>query len=85
MSSAKVKPNYISKKGYVVHKHKDNDNLIWKIKKDLNVTAKGCPGYGPDEPASFKVYIENDKKIYIPVHYGLKHGGQIKTKLPFTP
>lgn len=85
MSSTKVKPNYISKKGYVVHKHKDNDNLIWKIKKDLNVTAKGCPGYGPDEPASFKVYIENDKKIYIPVHYGLKHGGQIKTKLPFTP
>ncbi len=85
MSLKEVKPHYVSKQGYVVHKHKDNDNLIWKIKKDLEVQVKGCPGYGPDEPPKFKVYTENKNKLYIPVHYGLKNGGPIKKKLSFTP
>lgn len=85
MSSAEVKPNYISKQGYVVYKHEDNDNLIWKLKKDLLIQGKETPGYGPAETVKYKVYKENDSKFYIPVHYGLKNGGPIRTKLPFKP
>lgn len=85
MSTTEVKPHYISKKGYVIDNHLDNENIIWKIKKDLEIEPKQCPGYGPEEGKKFRVYKSNAKKFYVPVHYGLKHIGSIKTKLPFKP
>lgn len=85
MSTSESKQHYISKKGYIVHNHPDNENLIWKIKKDLEIEPKQCPGYGPEEGKKFKVYKSNANKFYIPVHYGLKHAGSVNKKLPFTP
>ena len=85
MSSTVEKKNYVSKQGYVVYKNITNENLVKKIKRDLEVSPKSCPGYGNDEPDTYKVYRENSSKLYIPIHYGLKHGGSIDKKLPFVP
>ena len=71
------KENYISSKGYVIYKE-NNDEIIKLIKKELLVEPNVCPGYGSDIPDSFKVYRENDKKIYVPVHYGIEKFGNVK-------
>ena len=71
---------YISHKGYTLFKTDPrlSGDKLDKLKKKLTVEPKSAPGYGPQEGKSFKIYKENKKKIYIPVHYGLKHYGEVK-------
>lgn len=74
--------SYISSKGYVIYK-KGNEELVNELKRKLTVEPKSVPGYGADdEDKSFKLYRENDKKIYIPLHYGFKKVGYIENRDP---
>lgn len=72
--------NYISSKGYVIYK-KGNEELIKKIINDLTIEPKNVPGYGDDKNKPFKIYKENEKKIYIPLHYGLNNVKYIENNL----
>jgi superfamily II DNA or RNA helicase len=78
--SLKPKYKYLSKtsvstRGYVLYKNELKEEDLVKIKKDLTVAPKTTPGYGNGNPETFKLYKENDAKIYLPRHYGMKKIG----------
>ena len=64
-------------RGYVITKNMFSDNEIYKIKKDLTVKPyiKGVRGRFVK---SFKVYLENKKKLCIPKFYGIQNLGKPK-------
>ena len=64
-----------SYKGYVIRKSQMNPDMIQKLKKELTVSPKVCPGYGSDEPVSYQIFKENDSKMYLPFYYGKKKYG----------
>ena len=64
---------YLSNRGYAIEK-KDNEVLINELQKSLTVTPRGMQ-LSNDEAASFPVYKENDKKMYLPKYYGLTKFG----------
>lgn len=78
--SLKPKYKYLTKssvsfKGYILYKSELKEKDLEKIKSDLTVSPKATPGYGNGEPDTFKIYKENDSKIYLPRHYGMKKIG----------
>ena len=60
---------YVSQRGYVVMKDQFSDSDMASLRKDLTVKPFVNTDYGP-EPESFDVFLENDRKIYIPKFFG---------------
>ena len=66
----------MSNKGYTIYKSKFNANEIEKIKNDLTIKPFTCPGYGNTEDVlPYKLYKENNEKIYVPYFYGRNNFG----------
>lgn len=64
----------ISSRGYSIKKNEYNESNIINIKKELTVKPFINTNFGP--PAKeFKVYFENEKKLYIPRFYGIDKFG----------
>jgi len=72
--------SYITKKGYILRKKFLNENQINQIRTDLNVKPFSSGDYGkPEEP--FKIYLENENKLYIPKFYGIEHFGNAEKNI----
>jgi superfamily II DNA or RNA helicase len=66
---------YINTKGYVIRKSSFSRDRIEATKNDLTVMPNICAGYQTETPEPFKVYRENETKLYIPRYYGIKKFG----------
>ena len=61
----------ISNQGYAIYKNKINDNELEIIRNDLTIKPFTCPGYGnEDDVTPYKLFKENNDKIYVPCFYG---------------
>ena len=74
---------YLGSKGYTVPKSGLSDAASYRIKKDLSFrpetfASKVMKVPGPE----FRVWRENDKKIYVPRFYGEQQWGVASNKLP---
>ena len=69
--------SYIGNKGYSIYKISLNDNIIEFIKKEL--TVKPFMQSSIVQPNSFPIYLESDKKIYVPRFWGINIFGNPKT------
>ena len=62
---------YLGKRGYILVKKHFPENIISEVKKELTVTPFVNEDYGAP-PESFKIYAENDEKLYLPKYYGFE-------------
>lgn len=69
--------SYIGNKGYSIYKISLNNKIIEFIKKEL--TVKPFMQSSLVEPNSFPIYLESDKKIYVPRFWGINIFGNPKT------
>ena len=69
--------SYLGNKGYSIYKVSLNDKIIQFIKKEL--TVKPFVQSTLVEPTSFPVYMESDKKIYVPRFWGINIFGNPKS------
>lgn len=61
----------LSNQGYAIYKSKVTEKEIENIKNDLTIKPFSCPGYGnPEDIEPYKIYKENNEKIYVPSFYG---------------
>jgi superfamily II DNA or RNA helicase len=61
----------ISNQGYSIYKNKITENELETIRNDLTIKPFTCPGYGNAEDVEpYKLFKENNDKIYIPYFYG---------------
>jgi superfamily II DNA or RNA helicase len=74
---------YIGKRGYIIRKKIINESILNEIRSDLTVKPFVSGDYGTAEEP-FKIYLENENKIYIPKFYGIEKFGKpdINTILP---
>ena len=74
-----MEPNkYIAKRGYVIRKKSINEKIINEAKSDLTVKPYINSDYGAvEEP--FKIYLENNNKLYVPKFYGIEKFGKPDT------
>lgn len=63
-----------NKQGYIIRKSKYNEDEIKEIKDDLTVSPNFCPDF-QQKPEPFKLYKENENKLYVPRFYGFKKLG----------
>lgn len=63
-----------NKQGYIIRKSKYTEVEINQIKEDLTVMPNFCPDF-QQKPEPFKLYKENDNKLYVPRFYGFKKLG----------
>jgi len=68
---------YLGNKGYSIYKFCLNERIIEYIKKELTVKPF-TPG-SLVEPTTFPIYMESDKKIYVPRFWGIKIFGNPKS------
>lgn len=61
-------------RGYAIIKDKFNFRDINRTRKELTLTPFINDGYGAP-PSSFPIYLESQKKIYVPKHYGYETFG----------
>lgn len=74
--------SYLGKRGYILKKDLLTDEELDKIRKELTVKPNILNNFN-DNVRSFKVYLENKKKIYIPKFYGNnKFGKACVNKIP---
>tara|TARA_B100000927_G_scaffold290509_1_gene289570 strand:- start:17350 stop:18921 length:1572 start_codon:yes stop_codon:yes gene_type:complete len=69
--------SYIGNKGYSIYKISLNEKIIEFIKKELTVTPFMQSSIV--QPNSFPIYLESDKKIYVPRFWGINIFGNPKT------
>ena len=65
----------INKRGYVIRKSTLSPRNLQIIKKELTMKPFTLPGFQQDVK-KFKIYQENDNKIYVPKYYGLSKFGE---------
>jgi superfamily II DNA or RNA helicase len=75
MEQSKKYKTYINTKGYVIRKSAFPLHQIEDAKSELTVMPIVCAGYQTEEPEPFKVYRENETKLYVPRQYGIKKFG----------
>ena len=78
MSDIKIIKNaksYIGKRGYILRKKFLTEDVINSIKSDLTVKPFVNGDYGGIED-SFKIYNENENKLYLPKFYGIEKFGK---------
>ena len=61
--------SYLGNRGYSIYKISLTPEIIDFIKKELTVTPFTINSYG--EAKNYPVYMESDKKIYVPRFWGL--------------
>jgi superfamily II DNA or RNA helicase len=73
----------LSNQGYSIYKTQITEKEIKDIKDDLTIKPFSCPGYGnPEDIEPYKLYKENEDKLYVPNFYGkTKYGNAEKIKL----
>ncbi len=67
--------SYLGKRGYILRKSFFTKKQIDEVKGELTVKPHVADDFGgpPEEP--FPIYLENDKKLYIPKCYGIEKFG----------
>ena len=65
----------LTNRGYVVIKSKIKSKKLYSLKKDLNVKPFINDQFGLNAK-SFPIYLEGNRKLYIPKHYGFEHFGE---------
>ncbi len=67
--------SYLGKRGYILRKSFFTKKQIDEVKGELTVKPHVPDDFGgpPEEP--FPIYLENDKKLYIPKFYGIEKFG----------
>jgi superfamily II DNA or RNA helicase len=65
---------YIGKRGYIIRKKFLSEKEITDIKNDLTVKPHSSGDYGKAEEP-FKIYLENQSKLYMPKCYGIEKFG----------
>lgn len=77
--------NYISRRGYTINKRNLNTKEIHKIKTELFVQPFDNQKFLMEKfgnlPPKFKVYLENEKKLYLPRYYGIQNFGEAKSNI----
>jgi len=66
--------NYISKRGYIIHKSSLTPDELVQLRRELTVTPNISNDYG-GQPESYSSFMESENKIHIPVYYGLSRYG----------
>jgi len=66
--------SYIGKRGYIIRKKFLTEQEINEIKLDLNIKPYTNNDYGSQEEP-FKIYLENENKLYLPKFYGIEKFG----------
>ena len=66
--------NYIGKRGYIIRKKFLNEKDILNIRSELTVSPNVSNDYGQAEEP-FKIYLENENKMYLPKFYGIEKFG----------
>uniref|UniRef100_A0A6C0JER9 Uncharacterized protein n=1 Tax=viral metagenome TaxID=1070528 RepID=A0A6C0JER9_9ZZZZ len=65
----------LTKRGYAIVKNSFMLETLLEIKSDLNVKAFVNEDYGP-APKPYPIYLESEKKLFLPKHYGFKKLGE---------
>ena len=66
---------YLGKRGYIIIKKNFNETILNDIRKELTVTPFINDAY-ISQIESFKVYAENNEKLYLPKFYGIEKFGK---------
>lgn len=77
---SKLYKTCLNEQGYILRKSKFSESIIENTKKELTIHPPYCPDYQADRPKPFKIYRENDNKLYIPRYYGIKKFGDPEKK-----
>ena len=72
--------NYMSKRGYVLRKKFLTKQQITQIRADMTVKPHTNSDYGKEEEP-FKIYQENESKLYLPKFYGIEFSGKPEENL----
>jgi len=72
--SIKNSKTYMGKRGYIIRKKFISESEVLQIRKDLTVKPNTNSDYGAEE-APFKIYLENESKLYVPKSYGIEKYG----------
>ncbi len=75
----------LSNNGYTLRKEYATEEEIKMIKCDLTMKPKITSGYGAEQPKPFKIYRENNDKIYMPSKYGFDKFGKPDINKQTTP
>jgi superfamily II DNA or RNA helicase len=67
--------NYISNRGYVIYKENITEKEIIDIRNELTVKPFVLKDYNVDSNIAFPVYLESNRKMYLPKFYGIKRFG----------
>ena len=67
--------SYIGRRGYIIRKKFLTELQIKEIKNDLTVKPFTNNDYGVQEEP-FKIYLENETKLYLPKYYGIEKFGK---------
>jgi len=65
---------YIGKRGYVIRKSILTEKQITEVRNELTVKPFVNSDYGKEEEP-FKVFLENESKLYLPRSYGIEKFG----------
>ena len=65
---------YLAKRGYILRKDFFHEKQLNQARNELNVKPFTNNDFGKPEE-SFKIYLENEKKMYLPKFYGIEHFG----------
>ena len=68
---------YLGKKGYTVFKKDLTSSQISKIRDELTVKPHTTHGQEP----SYPIYLESDRKFYLPRYYGMEELGKVDMTL----
>jgi superfamily II DNA or RNA helicase len=67
--------SYNGKRGYIIRKKSFTEKELSSARSDLMVCPHSNSDYGkPEEP--YKVYLENENKLYLPKFYGIEKFGK---------
>jgi superfamily II DNA or RNA helicase len=83
MSSIELIKNaksYMGKRGYIIRKKFLTEQEINQIKSDLTVKPFTNNDYGTQEEP-FKIYLENESKLYLPKSYGIEKFGNAEQNI----
>ena len=72
---------YLNKRGYVIIKEHFNYEVLNDIREEL--TVRPFNSYiDPNNVESYQVFLENEKKMYLPKMYGIEKFGETEDKIP---
>ncbi len=68
----------LTRHGYSIPKDQINPKELEKLKEKLTANPNQQGGYSPMGSMAFPIYLESNKKIYLPRYYGLEKYGKPK-------